>query len=55
MFGQSVRRREDPGLLRGVGRFTDDIQMPGMLHAHFVRSPVAHATIGNIKTSDAEA
>lgn len=55
MFGQRVKRREDPILLRGSARFADDIQLPGMLHAHFVRSPLAHARITNIDASDAVA
>jgi carbon-monoxide dehydrogenase large subunit len=40
-FGASVPRREDPRLLRGEGRFVDDMKLPGMLHAAFVRSPHA--------------
>ncbi len=44
-FGASVPRREDPRLLRGEGRFVDDIKLPGLLHAAFVRSPHAHARI----------
>ncbi|GAB2782245.1 xanthine dehydrogenase family protein molybdopterin-binding subunit [Streptomyces daliensis] len=43
--GASVGRREDPRLLTGRGRFTDDIQLPGMLHAQFVRSTVASGTV----------
>ena len=42
------QRKEDPALLRGEGRYVDDIQLPGMLHAAFVRSPYAHARIGRI-------
>jgi aerobic carbon-monoxide dehydrogenase large subunit len=45
LFGASVPRREDPRLLRGEGRFVDDIKLPGMLHAAFVRSPHAHARV----------
>ncbi|GAA4894696.1 xanthine dehydrogenase family protein molybdopterin-binding subunit [Actinomycetospora straminea] len=41
--GASVPRREDPRLLTGRGRFVDDIALPGMLHAGFVRATVAHA------------
>jgi aerobic carbon-monoxide dehydrogenase large subunit len=48
VFGQSVRRREDAGLLLGKGRFIDDIRLPGMLEAAFVRSPHAHAAIERI-------
>ncbi|MFD4253404.1 xanthine dehydrogenase family protein molybdopterin-binding subunit [Amycolatopsis thermoflava] len=40
--GASVPRREDPRLLTGRGRFVDDITLPGMLHAAFVRATVAH-------------
>lgn len=47
-FGQSVKRLEDPDLLRGKGRFVDDISLPGMLEAAFVRSPHAHASIRSI-------
>ena len=53
MFGQRIKRKEDPALLRGDGRFADDIQLPGMLHAHFVRSPLAHARITAIDTAEA--
>ena len=53
MFGQRIKRKEDPGLLRGDGRFADDIQLPGMLHAHFVRSPLAHARVTGIDTAEA--
>ena len=47
-FGASVKRKEDPALLRGEGRYVDDIHLPGMLHAAFVRSPYAHARISGI-------
>ena len=52
-FGASVPRREDPRLLRGEGRFVDDMKLPGMLHAAFVRSPHAHARITAIRTDAA--
>ncbi len=45
---QSVRRVEDPRLLQGRGRYTDDIAPPGVLHAVMVRSPHAHARIRGI-------
>ncbi len=48
VFGRSVNRLEDPDLLRGNGRFIDDIRLPGMLEAAFVRSPYAHAAIRGI-------
>src|ERR1041385_4676039 len=54
-FGAAVRRREDPRFLRGEGRFIDDVALPGLLHARFVRSPHAHATIEAIRTDAAAA
>src|SRR5229473_1390403 len=53
-FGASVKRKEDPRYLRGEGRFVDDIKLPGMLHAAFVRSPYAHARITGIRTEAAK-
>jgi carbon-monoxide dehydrogenase large subunit len=50
--GASVPRLEDPRLLSGHGRFVDDIALPGMLHAQFVRSPVAHARITALDLSE---
>ena len=55
MFGQKIKRVEDPALLRGKGRYLDDIHLPGMLHAAFVRSPFAHARITGIDTAAAMA
>src|SRR5262245_33079104 len=49
-FGAAVRRREDPRFLRGEARYLDDVVLPGMLHAAFVRSPHGHARIGAIRT-----
>jgi carbon-monoxide dehydrogenase large subunit len=51
--GRSVQRVEDPRLLAGRGRFIDDIALPGMLYAAFVRSPHAHARIGSIDATEA--
>lgn len=51
--GRRVPRVEDGRLLTGHGAFVDDITRPGMLHACFVRSPFAHATIDDIDTSAA--
>ncbi|MGH2991575.1 MAG: hypothetical protein ACRDMA_17290, partial [Solirubrobacterales bacterium] len=53
--GKRVARREDPELLRGSGRYIGDIVRPGMLHAAFVRSPLAHARIGAIDVGSATA
>ncbi len=44
-FGARVTRLEDPALLAGRGRFVDDMKLPGMLQACFVRSPHAHARL----------
>lgn len=52
-FGASVLRKEDPALLKGHGRYVDDVKLPGMLHGAFVRSPFAHATIKSIDKSAA--
>src|SRR3954470_19856361 len=54
-IGASVKRREDPRLLTGHGTYVDDIVLPGMLHAAFVRSPVARARIVSIDTAAAKA
>ena len=51
--GTRMQRVEDARLLTGHGTFVDDIQRPGMLHACFVRSPFARATINGIDTSAA--
>src|SRR5215472_16081020 len=50
---QSVPRVEDPRLLTGGGRYTDDIVLPGMLHGFVLRSPHAAAKLGRIDTSAA--
>ncbi len=52
LVGRSVRRREDPRLLSGRGRFVDDIELPGMLHAQFVRSTIAHGTITEVDLTE---
>ena len=54
-IGQPVRRREDPRLLTGQGRFTADLAAPGQAHAVMLRSPHAHATITAIDTEAAKA
>lgn len=50
-FGERIKRNEDPRLLMGRGLFTDDVHLPGMLHAAFLRSPYAHARIRHIDAS----
>ncbi|HEX5326000.1 MAG TPA: xanthine dehydrogenase family protein molybdopterin-binding subunit, partial [Acetobacteraceae bacterium] len=54
-LAQSVRRVEDPRLLTGAGRYTDDIVLPGMLHAVVLRSPHAAAAIRSIDAAAARA
>jgi carbon-monoxide dehydrogenase large subunit len=51
--GATIGRREDGRLLRGMGRFTSDIDIRGALHACFVRSPHPHALIGEIDLAPA--
>jgi aerobic carbon-monoxide dehydrogenase large subunit len=55
MMGQRILRREDDRFLRGVGQYVENIELPGALHATFVRSPYAHARIGEIDASAASA
>src|SRR3970282_241351 len=51
--GAKVKRREDPSLIRGLGRFVDDVRLPGMLHVAILRSPHAHARIKSLDTGAA--
>jgi aerobic carbon-monoxide dehydrogenase large subunit len=53
--GASIKRSEDPRILTGTGRYVDDIKLPGMLHAAFVRSPLAHARVLSVDVSAARA
>jgi aerobic carbon-monoxide dehydrogenase large subunit len=53
--GQPVRRKEDDTLVRGKGKYTDDINLPGQLYAWIVRSPHAHGVIRGIDTEAAKA
>jgi carbon-monoxide dehydrogenase large subunit len=50
-IGQPVLRFEDPKLLRGQGRYINDVNLPGQAYAVFVRSPHAHAKILRIDTA----
>jgi aerobic carbon-monoxide dehydrogenase large subunit len=52
-LGAAVRRREDPRFLRGDGRFADDVTLPGILHAAFLRSPHAHARLTRLDVTEA--
>ncbi len=55
IFGSGIRRREDPRLITGTATYTDDITLPGMVHAAMLRSPHAHAKITSIDTGKAAA
>src|SRR5205807_4771303 len=52
-IGASVVRKEDRRFITGKGRYVDDIKLQGMTHAHFVRSPHAHARVKSIDSSAA--
>src|SRR5262245_43222568 len=51
-IGRAMKRREDPRLLTGAGRYVDDLAPPGWRHVVFVRSPRGHA---KLKSIDVEA
>lgn len=51
--GASVKRSEDPRILTGGGHYVADIKLPGMLHAAFVRSPLAHGRVTAVDVSAA--
>ena len=53
--GKAMKRLEDPRLLKGLATYVDDLRLPGMLHAAFVRSPHAHARIVSIRSETARA
>ena len=57
IFGSGIKRREDPRLITGKSRYTDDMTLPGTVFMAVVRSPYAHALIKSIDiaaaTSDA--
>src|SRR2546428_1541269 len=53
LLGSSIKRREDPRFITGKGHYTDDLKLPGMTYAVFVRSPYANARIRGIDTSRA--
>src|ERR671937_85078 len=55
LFGKSIKRREDPRFVTGRGQYVDDLKLPGLTYAAFVRSPHAHARIRSIDASAAKA
>lgn len=54
-IGRDVPRKEDPRLLRGLGRFGDDVRRPGQLWGRVVRSPLAHGELRGVDTAAARA
>ena len=55
LFGRRLTRVEDEPLLRGLGRFVDDLDIPGALHVAFLRSPVAHGRLNGVDANAAKA
>src|SRR5881397_4119282 len=55
LFGKAIKRREDPRFITGRGQYVDDVKLPGMTYAAFVRSPHAHARIRAIDVTQAKA
>ncbi len=53
ILGNAVLRREDPTLLTGSDQYYDDMDIAGLGYVHFVRSPFAHANLGNVDTAEA--
>ena len=54
ILGNAVLRREDPTLLTGEDEYFDDMEIEGLGFVYFARSPVAHANIISIDTSEAK-
>src|SRR5262245_18788074 len=52
-IGTPMLRKEDPALLTGEAKYTNDLNIPGALHLALVRSPYAHARITNVDVSAA--
>ena len=55
ILGSAIKRREDPRLITGQAKYTDDIDLPGMVYMSVVRSPYGHARIKRIDTKKAAA
>jgi aerobic carbon-monoxide dehydrogenase large subunit len=53
-MGHPIKRKEDLRFIQGKGNYIDDVQLPGMLYGHMVRSPYAHARITAIRTEEAK-
>ena len=53
LVGAALRRKEDPRFLRGRGSYVDDLRRPGMVHAAFFRSDIAHGLLKSVDVADA--
>ncbi len=53
-MGHPLKRKEDPRLIQGLGKFVDDVKLPRMCYAAVLRSPYSHARIKSIDVSKAE-
>jgi carbon-monoxide dehydrogenase large subunit len=53
-MGHSVKRKEDLRFIQGKGTYVDDVNLPGMVYGHMVRSPYAHARITGIRSEEAK-
>src|SRR3569833_4043907 len=53
-IGARVVRKEDKRFITGKGRYVDDIKLVGLTHAHFIRSPHAHAKVKSIDSAAAQ-
>ena len=51
-MGHSLKRKEDARFIRGLGKYTDDVQLPGMLYMDIARSPFAYAKIKSIDNNN---
>ncbi len=52
-IGRAMKRVEDPRLIKGIATYVDDLKLPGVLHAEFLRSPHGHAKVTKIRVDDA--
>src|SRR5882724_2843151 len=53
-MGHSIKRKEDGRFIQGKGNYVDDVNLPGMVYGHMVRSPYAHARLKSINTEAAK-
>src|SRR5713226_8824684 len=54
-MGHSIKRKEDGRFIQGKGNYVDDVNLPGMVFGHMVRSPYAHARLKSVNTDKAKA